>query len=281
MFEVTQKDLIGELEGFPIEVVRRMLINQVSQGYAQDVNVFQRLRSAGVGGFLWYYTPEGPDFWSDVIDLRRWDIFFQRYPSEDFHGLNLTKTKPLNTKHKIHFTKAQRWCLSRIVFNNNATRLPLIEKLKIVFTSNVARCPHFDYPILAADVAEAKDIFFAKGEDYDTPEFAEEVLRNRIYTALKSILWSLKAFSEKICCGIELWRPTWDRRDIINWLRKNIHITENCERIYFRSFARDYKLEYRASIDYIGPSYRFDKSIGAYTDDSGNIILGNKLFSLY
>lgn len=281
MFGVTQKDLIGELEGFPIEVVRRMLINQVSQGYELDVTVFQKQRATGVGGFVWFRSPEGLDFWADVIDSRRWDIFFERYPSEDFHGLNLAKAKPLNAKHKLRFTKAQLWCLSRIVYDNNATRLPLREKLILVLKYSVARCPHFDYPILAADVAEARDVFFTKEEDYDTPEFTEEVLRNRIYTTLKSILLSLRALSEKISVGIELWRPTWDRRDIINWLRKNIHIAENCGRIYFRSFARDYKLEYRASIGYIEPSYRFDKSIGAYTDDSGNIILGNKLFSLY
>ena len=41
MYKVTEKDLIGDLEGFPIEVVQKMLKKQVEQGNMEDVTVFQ------------------------------------------------------------------------------------------------------------------------------------------------------------------------------------------------------------------------------------------------
>ena len=39
MYEVKQEDLIGDIEGFPIEVVQRMLECQVEQGNKADVSV--------------------------------------------------------------------------------------------------------------------------------------------------------------------------------------------------------------------------------------------------
>ena len=39
--KITEKDLIGDIAGFPIEVVRKMVEEQVRQGNKADVKVFQ------------------------------------------------------------------------------------------------------------------------------------------------------------------------------------------------------------------------------------------------
>lgn len=80
--KVTEKDLTGELEGFPIEVVEGMLQRQYEQTGRRDVSVFQEDRAAGGeyrGGFTWIRTPEGGDFWDKVIDGREFSRFKTGY----------------------------------------------------------------------------------------------------------------------------------------------------------------------------------------------------------
>lgn len=77
MYVVKQSDLIGELEGFPIEVVQKMVERQVEQKNEADVRVFQKILETG---FLWSESVEGWDFWNDVIPNRNFDTFFKRYP---------------------------------------------------------------------------------------------------------------------------------------------------------------------------------------------------------
>ena len=85
MYEVKQEDLIGDIEGFPIEVVQRMIERQVEQGNKADVSVFQNRKSCsgGSGGFEWCDTTERHDFWQKVILNRDFKIFFEKYPKEN------------------------------------------------------------------------------------------------------------------------------------------------------------------------------------------------------
>lgn len=78
---VEQSDLIGKIEDFPIEVVQKMVDEQVRHGNEADVNVFQRWRSAPVsyGGFVWDNTIDGIDFWEEVISNENFDLFFSKY----------------------------------------------------------------------------------------------------------------------------------------------------------------------------------------------------------
>lgn len=83
-WKVEQSDLIGDIEGFPIEVVQKMVDEQVKQGNPADVNVFQQRRrepSSGYG-FSWRETNDGKDFWIQVIDYKNFDLFFDKYPKE-------------------------------------------------------------------------------------------------------------------------------------------------------------------------------------------------------
>ena len=79
-YNVRKEDLIGELEGFPIEVVQRMVDCQMEQWGRSDVKDFQ---SHKIGGFAWGKTPEGLDFWIEVILNGKFYKFFERYPKEN------------------------------------------------------------------------------------------------------------------------------------------------------------------------------------------------------
>ena len=70
MYKVTKNDLIGDLEGFPIEVVQKMLEEQVRQGYKANLTMFQEGRD---DGFSWLDSPEGVDFWGRIIYEKNFD----------------------------------------------------------------------------------------------------------------------------------------------------------------------------------------------------------------
>jgi hypothetical protein len=74
----------GQLEGFPKEVVDRMLDNQELKGNVRDVKVFEKNLSAtsSENGFSWCQTKEDEDFWHNVISCKDFDLFFEKYPKE-------------------------------------------------------------------------------------------------------------------------------------------------------------------------------------------------------
>ncbi len=75
----------GDLQGFPKEIIARMLDYQEEQGNLRDVSVFERDRKEGqcVGGFEWYETKEGKPFWYDIINNEDFSLFFEKYPKQD------------------------------------------------------------------------------------------------------------------------------------------------------------------------------------------------------
>lgn len=68
----------GKLKDFPKEVIKEMLVNQVNQGNKEDVTVFERQPTIYyiAGGFDWNRTPEGEDFWCNVIVNKDFKLFF-------------------------------------------------------------------------------------------------------------------------------------------------------------------------------------------------------------
>ena len=75
----------GQLEGFPKEIIARMLECQEEQGNKRDVTVFEILirTSADLYGFSWNKTKEGYEFWYEVIDKKDFNLFFEKYPKKD------------------------------------------------------------------------------------------------------------------------------------------------------------------------------------------------------
>lgn len=86
----------GQLEGFPPEIVEKMLWWQEQQGNKRDVTVFEAaLFSSYIdNGFNWSKTNEGYNFWFSVINNRNFDLFFEKYPKQDVVcGVQLEKGK--------------------------------------------------------------------------------------------------------------------------------------------------------------------------------------------
>ena len=75
----------GQLEGFPEEVVEKMLDRQVGQGNPRNVGVFEKNKTVGVRAFSWTNTPEGQYFWDEVIANRNFNLFFEKYPKQSLY----------------------------------------------------------------------------------------------------------------------------------------------------------------------------------------------------
>jgi len=114
----------GQLEGFPSEVVEKMLFYQEQQGNKRDVNVFERNKALGkpVEGFTWDKTPESFYFWEAVISKKEFDIFFEKYPKTEYTIEDLKEGKvalefnnsidsvdDLNKILKIAFDNSTAW----------------------------------------------------------------------------------------------------------------------------------------------------------------------------
>ena len=82
---VEQSDLVGRLECFPIEVVQKMVNEQVRQGNKADVLLFQkRVYATRVcGGFDWDRSLIGLKFWMNVLLNEKFDTFFQKYQKNE------------------------------------------------------------------------------------------------------------------------------------------------------------------------------------------------------
>ena len=82
VFEVTKRHLVGEIADFPMEVVERMVYEQINQSQKPNPTVFAIKNSAptGEGGFSWTFTEDGYAFWERVIRKKDWDLFFSKYP---------------------------------------------------------------------------------------------------------------------------------------------------------------------------------------------------------
>lgn len=103
IFKVEQSDLVGNIKDFPIEVVQKMVKEQVKQGNKADVSVFHNDATSDVfdGGFDWCDTDDGRDFWEEVIVNSNFELFFKKYPKkpnlvyivgDSEVGINIIKT---------------------------------------------------------------------------------------------------------------------------------------------------------------------------------------------
>lgn len=73
----------GELKGFPLEVIDKMLERQAEQESKLSVKQFEE---SNMSGFIWSNSSEGQDFWEDLIDCKKFDLFFEKYPKGFYKG---------------------------------------------------------------------------------------------------------------------------------------------------------------------------------------------------
>lgn len=78
----------GQLEGFPKEIIARMLDYQEEQGNQRDISVFEKQAATELGdkGFSWLFTEEEWNFWDEVINYKNFNLFFKKYPKQDVHS---------------------------------------------------------------------------------------------------------------------------------------------------------------------------------------------------
>lgn len=83
-YNLIEEDAIRDLNGFPLEIIEKMIDNQVAQDNKPDVNIFKCFVATDRNskGFNWNISKEGSDFWVDIISDRRFDVFFKRYPKK-------------------------------------------------------------------------------------------------------------------------------------------------------------------------------------------------------
>lgn len=84
VFEINKSHLVGKIADFPMEVVERMVYEQINQRQKPNPTVFAIKNSAapGEGGFSWAATEDGYAFWEKVISKKDWDLFFSKYPKK-------------------------------------------------------------------------------------------------------------------------------------------------------------------------------------------------------
>lgn len=84
VFEINKSHLVGKIADFPIEVVERMVYEQINQSQKPNPTVFtiKNFAGPGEGGFSWALTEDGYAFWEKVIRDKNFDLFFSKYPKK-------------------------------------------------------------------------------------------------------------------------------------------------------------------------------------------------------
>lgn len=81
-YGISKKDMINDINDFPVGVVVRMMEECEMQGGKPNVHAFQNNVCEGdpyVGGFDWGATEDGSEFWA-TVSLYNFDLFFEKYP---------------------------------------------------------------------------------------------------------------------------------------------------------------------------------------------------------
>lgn len=118
MYIVQYSDLIGDISKFPIEIVQKMVERSTEQEKWSDnigMSIFQNnITSGGSGGFHWQSTPEGSTFWSMIIEGRRFDLFFDKYPCKYLGKTIYIETDGTNNRAQLskigNYTIASSCC---------------------------------------------------------------------------------------------------------------------------------------------------------------------------
>lgn len=140
IFKVEKADLVGDIKDFPIEVVEKMIEEQVRQGNCANVEVFQKsvTSDVNVGGFDWCDTDDGWDFWEEVIADSNFVLFFKKYPKkpnlvyivgDSEVGMDIIKTLEKNGGINHHgYTGDSDGVLYYIEPNNDSIEICEIDK---------------------------------------------------------------------------------------------------------------------------------------------------------
>lgn len=140
IYKVEENDLVDKIEDFPIEVVQKMIEEQVKQGNEANVSIFQKFCIASIieGGFDWERTTDGDTFWQNVIGRQDFNVFFKKYPKkpnlvyivgDSEVGMDIIKTlEKYGGINEHNFEGNREDCVYYIEPNNNFIEVCVFEK---------------------------------------------------------------------------------------------------------------------------------------------------------
>lgn len=80
ILKVNKSDIYGAIEGFPLEVVQKMIDLTIKEEHTDVEGALKILCKTPWNGFTWTKTDEGSYFWYKVVGHHEWWRFFKRYP---------------------------------------------------------------------------------------------------------------------------------------------------------------------------------------------------------
>ena len=88
-----------QFKNLPVEIQEKMLDEQVRQGNPRNAEVFEKNTKADAkqGGFTWWASVEGHDFWAKITLESNIGIFYEKYPKRPLTVIPL-HVKILNSK---------------------------------------------------------------------------------------------------------------------------------------------------------------------------------------
>lgn len=261
-YKVTEADCIGELQGFPVEVVQKMLERQTAYCGKMDVSAFQCDCAEKTRGFDWKASPEGWDFWYDVIREKRWDLFFAIYPSEG-GTVKVRAAKPLR-KRNIHLNREQKWCLERILLHEGN----MLRKIDAIICHPIDRNPYFNFPLFQGELDEAYEIFCLREVDADC---RYSYLLSRICDTLKTLPLLMGYDLSTIIVHS---RHYDNKRAVVHWIRKNSKALRRNQRVRFYGERTSTVVDFYGLTDTIPLDFIFDKEYGCLRSRN-KILVGN------
>ncbi len=149
--KITEKDLIGDIAGFPIEVVKKMVEEQVRQGNKADVSIFQECANWDKkhGGFEWEETEDGFEFWDMVVLYKEFDEFFEKYPKQETSEMQDAENTATQAHKEIDWEQRRYEIAKSAVqgFCSNGNRAAL---------KNIEEFPMYGIALADALIAELK-----------------------------------------------------------------------------------------------------------------------------
>lgn len=283
MYKVTNEDLIGEIEGFPVEVVMMMLKRQCEQTGRHDVRVFQFSKSASAGGdgFDWDDSDEGWEFWNDVICYRKFDQFFERYKD-----IRVELPKYPRCQHQLRtMTKVEKWLLSKIKCEKSLSRRDRLGYLIDHYCCMLHSIPKdvsdetFDWIPTSKNLSEANLIFLDKREVDDCgQENTIDTLSNRIGN---HVSWLLRFYRSVDSTGgiIGDYIPfggVCDIRVAIGWIKKNLGVACRFSNVYFIFTDNQLRVSYYGASQ--GVEGYVKDSVGYCYRNGSLFIIGGHIF---
>ena len=162
----------GDIEGFPVEVVKWMLREQEAQGNKRDVSVFELDRQFGYtsGGFTWGKAKELDEADArNIIGFRNFGLFFEKYPkSTDTSGVVMGAKPATKQVIEVDFSEVE----TAAELHEEGKKL-LTEARKAMgvpkeqsYNTTGAPTENFLLASLRADVKRMLEIAEAKNHDY-------------------------------------------------------------------------------------------------------------------